>query len=131
VWKTAFLERLNGTFRERLGVLTRPCRHAACRLKAVETGMPQVGCTSNLCVPHHEVSKAKHLGSLSTRVMAAGLTDYPWSIADAQRSQIAPLPWVAPTRSGRPRTSPQAPVHLPRRALLRLREGAFCPSPDS
>lgn len=36
---TAFIERLNGTFRERLASLTRKCRHAASRLHALHTGM--------------------------------------------------------------------------------------------
>src|SRR5205085_10199712 len=39
VLNTAFIERLNGTFRERLASLTRKSRHAARRLQALETGM--------------------------------------------------------------------------------------------
>ncbi len=39
VLNTAFIERLNGTFRERLASLTRKSRHAARRLKALEMGM--------------------------------------------------------------------------------------------
>jgi hypothetical protein len=58
VWNTAFIERINGTFRERLAVLTRKCRHAARRLRALETGMYLVGCTYNWCFAHHELSKA-------------------------------------------------------------------------
>lgn len=129
VWNTAFSERSNGTFRERLGVLTRTCRHAARRLRALETGMDVVGCTSNRCFPHHELSKAKHLGTPSTPAMAAGLTDHPWSIAAVLSSRIAPLPWVLPKRRGRPRTRSLEPVRSPRRALLRMRKGVFCSSP--
>jgi IS1 family transposase len=36
---TAFIERFNGTMRERLATLTRKCRHAARRLEALHTGM--------------------------------------------------------------------------------------------
>ncbi len=36
---TAFIERLNGTMRERLATLSRKCRHAACKVEALETGM--------------------------------------------------------------------------------------------
>jgi hypothetical protein len=36
---TAFIERFNGTMRERLASLTRKCRHAARRLEALSTGM--------------------------------------------------------------------------------------------
>ena len=39
VLNTAFIERLNGTMRERLASLTRKCRHAAHRLWALHTGM--------------------------------------------------------------------------------------------
>jgi transposase-like protein/IS1 family transposase len=57
VLNTAFIERLNGTMRERLATLTRKCRHAARRLRAVETGMYLIGCTYNFCFAHHELSK--------------------------------------------------------------------------
>jgi len=36
---TAFIERFNGTMRERLATLTRKCRHAARRVEALHTGM--------------------------------------------------------------------------------------------
>jgi hypothetical protein len=44
---TAFIERLNATFRERLATLTRRCRHAAQRREALETGMYLIGCVYN------------------------------------------------------------------------------------
>src|SRR5947209_20556866 len=59
VLNTAFIERLNATFRERLASLTRKCRHAAARLHALHTGMYLIGCTYNFCVAHHELSQAK------------------------------------------------------------------------
>ena len=39
VLKTSFIERFNGTMRERLAALTRKCRHASSRLEAFHTGM--------------------------------------------------------------------------------------------
>ena len=39
VLNTAFIERFNGTMRERLASLTRKCRHAARRMAALHTGM--------------------------------------------------------------------------------------------
>ena len=42
VLNTAFIERLNGTIRERLASLTRKCRHAASRLQALHTGVGAV-----------------------------------------------------------------------------------------
>jgi transposase-like protein/IS1 family transposase len=54
VLNTAFIERLNATFRERLASLTRKSRHAASRLQALHTGMYLIGCTSNFCIVHQE-----------------------------------------------------------------------------
>jgi IS1 family transposase len=80
VLNTAFIERLNGTFRERLASLTRKSRHAARRMFALETGMYLIGCSYTFCFPHHELSKITHVGSPCTPAMAAGLTDHIWSI---------------------------------------------------
>src|SRR5947199_5224267 len=73
VLNTAFIERLNATFRQRLASLTRRSRHAARTLKTLETGMYLIGCTYNFCVVHHELSKASHLLVPCTPAMAAGL----------------------------------------------------------
>ncbi len=80
VLNTAFIERLNGTMRERLAALTRKCRHAARRLEALHSGMYLIGCTYNFCWPHHELSKGNHLGHICTPAMASGLTDHLWSL---------------------------------------------------
>jgi len=66
---TAFIERLNGTFRERLASLTRKSRHAASRIRALHSGMYLIGCTYNFCWPHHELSKAKQMGHPCTPAM--------------------------------------------------------------
>lgn len=136
---TAFIERLNGTMRERLASLTRKCRHAAHRLKPLETGMYLIGCTYNLCFPHHELSHARHFGFPCTPAMAAGLTEHIWSIGEVLTYKMAPTPWVAPKRArkiarnepplpkrprGRPRihplpdpTQPKRPRGRPRKAV--------------
>src|SRR5438270_191821 len=140
VFNTAFIERLNGTIRQRLASLTRKCRHAARRLAALESGMWLLGCTYNLCWPHHELSRraAKAQGLrgelLLTPAMASGLTDHLWSIQELLSYRVAPLPWVEPKRRGRPKkratpeASSQAPPSVqPRfRPLLRLRKGVLC-----
>src|SRR5204863_2819719 len=82
VLNTAFIERFNGTMRERLAALTRKCRHAAQRLEGLESGMYLIGCTYNWCFAHHELSSRKHVGSATTPAMAAGLTDHIWSICE-------------------------------------------------
>ena len=73
VLNTAFIERFNGTMRERLASLTRKCRHAAHRIAALSIGMYLIGCTYNWCFPHHELSNSKHFGHPCTPAMASGL----------------------------------------------------------
>lgn len=131
VLNTAFIERLNATFRERLATLTRRCRHAAHRMEALETGMYLIGCMYNFCVVHDELSSSKHFGAPTTPAMAAGLTARRWSVKEVLLFKVAPPAWVEPKRRGRPRLSAPArrpyvsrrPVHL--RPLLRLRKGAL------
>src|SRR2546426_1655426 len=124
VWNTAFIERLNGTMRERLAVLTRKCRHAAHRLEALETGMYLIGCTYNFCFVHHELSHARHVGFPCTPAMAAGLTNHIWSIGEILIYKIAPAPWIEPKRRGRPRKHPFPDPTLPKRSRGRPRKVA-------
>ena len=126
VLNTAFIERLNGTFRERLASLTRKSRHAARRMFALETGMYLIGCSYNFCFPHHELSKTKHFGSPWTPAMAAGLTDHVWSIGELLSYRVAPLPWVEPKRRGRPKQSLEPIKTTCKRPLVRLRKGVLC-----
>ena len=128
VLNTAFIERLNGTFRERLASLTRKSRHAARRLHVLETGMYLIGCSYNFCFPHHELSKTKHVGSPCTPAMAAGLTDHVWSIRELLSYRIAPLPWVSPTKRGRPKKPVESNNSAGIRPLVRLRKGVLCSS---
>jgi transposase-like protein/IS1 family transposase len=126
VLNTAFIERLNGTFRERLATLTRKSRHAAHRLQALETGMYLIGCSYNFCFPHHELSKTKHVGFPCTPAMAAGLTDHIWSLYELLSYRIAPPPWVEPKRRGRPRAQAEPIIPAGKRSLVRLRQGRLC-----
>lgn len=140
VLNTAFIERFNGTMRQRLASLTRKCRHAARRLTALESGMWLLGCTYNLCWPHHELSRREALVQglrgdvLLTPAMASGLTNHVWSVQELLSYRVAPLPWVEPKRRGRPKrlarseaSSQTLPDTRPRpRPLLRLRKGVLC-----
>jgi transposase-like protein/IS1 family transposase len=128
VLNTAFIERLNGTVRQRLASLTRRSRLAAHTLKALETGMYLIGCTYHFCFPHHELSKTKHLGSPCTPAMAARLTDHVWSICELLSYRIAPLPWVAPAKRGRPKKPVESIKSAGIRPLVRLRKGVLCSS---
>jgi transposase-like protein len=132
---TAFIERLNATFRQRLACLTRRCRHAARRVDVLEAGMWLVGCTYNWCWPHHELSRreAKAQGRkgevLITPAMASGLTDHVWSVRELLSQRIPLPPWEAPKQPGRPHKAVQPatrPVHTRSQPLLRLRKGVLC-----
>jgi IS1 family transposase len=126
VLNTAFIERLNGTFRERLASLTRKSRHAAHRLRALETGMYLIGCSYNFCFVHHELSKASQVGSPCTPAMAAGLTDHVWSIFELLSYRSAPPPWVPPKKRGRSK-QPVEPIKMAvLRPRVRLRKGVLC-----
>lgn len=126
VLNTAFIERLNGTMRERLAALTRKCRHAACRLNGLERGMYLIGCTYNFCWAHHELSKPAHIGSACTPAMASGLTNHIWSVHELVTYKVAPAAWMEPKRRGRPRKDqPTKPVKS-QHPRLRLRKGMLC-----
>lgn len=128
VLNTAFIERLNGTFRERLASLTRKSRHAARRLRALETGMYLIGCSYNFCFAHHELSKSMHWGSACTPAMAAGLTDHVWSVCELLGYRIAPPPWTQPSKPGRSSQTAEPIKRARKRPLLRLRKGVLCSS---
>jgi len=109
---TAFIERFNGTVRERLAVLTRKCRHPAHRLQTLETGMYLVGTTYNFCWPHQALGSPRDTGhpersgSACTPAMASGVTGHVWSVLDLMQYRSAPPPWSAPPHRGRPRLHP-------------------------
>lgn len=130
VLNTAFIERLNGTMRERLATLTRKCRHGARHLRPLETGMYLLGSTYNFCWAHQELSKPSHLGFACTPAMAAGLTDHIWSVFELLRYKVAPSPWVEPKRRGRrKKQAEQTAISTKRpslRPLVRLRKGRLC-----
>jgi transposase-like protein len=124
---TSFIERFNGTVRERLACLTRTCRHAAHRLETLEAGMYLIGCTYNFCVAHHELSTSKHLGHPCTPAMAAGLTDHIWSVSELLHYKVAPSAWVEPKRGRRQGKASVSDPALPKRPRGRPR---IHPLPD-
>lgn len=130
VLNTAFIERLNGTMRERLATLTRKCRHGARQVRPLETGMYLIGSTYNFCWAHQELSKPSHWGSACTPAMAAGLTNHLWSVFELLRYKVAPLPWVEPKRRGRRKKQAERTAISTKRPglrpLVRLRKGRLC-----
>ena len=115
VINTAYIERLNATFRAHLAPLARRGRAIARTEAALTAGMWLVGTAYNFCWPHDSLrllapDAALHKWHQRTPAMAAGLADHPWTIGELLRFQI-PLPrWVLPKRRGRP------PKHSPLKA---------------
>jgi hypothetical protein len=111
VINTAYIERLNATFRAHLAPLTRRGRAIARTEAALTAGMWLVGTAYNFCWPHDSLrqlapDRAPCKWLQRTPAMAAGLTDHCWTLDTLLRFQI-PLPrWVPPKRRGRPPTRP-------------------------
>jgi hypothetical protein len=105
---TAFIERLNATFRQRLSPLVRRCRQAAARPDTLHTSLYLLGTVYNFCTPHHALRRPNFdqpdlpRWLLQTPAMAAGITDHVWPIAELLSFRVAPPPFVPPKRRGRP-----------------------------
>jgi transposase-like protein/IS1 family transposase len=128
---TSFIERFNGTIRERFAPLTRKCRYAASQITTVQTGIYLIGCVYNFCSPHYELSKSKTKGGFGfscTPAMASGLTDHVWSVKELLTYKVAPPPLPVPKKKGRPRTKTLKNISVPKKPFVRLRKGALCAS---
>lgn len=99
VLNTAYIERLNGTFRSRLASLGRRTRCAARRAESVERGMYLVGTVYNFCSAHGSLTLAT--GQRQTPAMAAGITDHIWTLDEVLHHQVPPPRWQPPRRRGR------------------------------
>ena len=99
VLNTAYIERLNGTFRSRLAVLGRRTRRSARRPATVAKGMYLVGTLYNFCTLHDSLTSEDGHGQ--TPAMAAGITDHVWTVSELLHYQVPPPPWQPPRRRGR------------------------------
>ena len=106
VINTAFIERLNATFRQRLSSLVRRGRAIARHSHTLEAGMYLVGTVYNFCCEHKSLRIAGLIGGHKwlerTPAMAAGITDHRWSVKELLSFHVAPSPWTPPKRRGRP-----------------------------
>lgn len=102
---TAFIERINGTFRSCLGSLARRTRALARTPASLAAGVYLVGTVYNFCTEHASlrlpglVGGRKWLGR--TPAMAAGLTTHCWSVDELLRYRVPPPRWRPPKRRGR------------------------------
>jgi transposase-like protein len=108
VINTAYIERLNATFRQRLNPLVRRTRTLARRSETLVAGMYIVGCFYNFCDFHHSLREKLWVGSYGYRwvqrtpAIAANLTDHQWTPAELFAFKVPPTRWQPPIRRGRP-----------------------------
>ena len=108
VINTAYIERLNATFRQRLAWLARRTRNLAQQTDTLMAGMFTVGCFYNFCDNHHSLRLKLSVGRRGYRwvqrtpAMATGLTDHRWSFAELFFFKVPPPQWSPPKRRGRP-----------------------------
>ena len=99
VINTAYIERLNATFRERLASLTRRGRALARHTLTLQHGMYLIGTVYNFCTPHTSLA---HAGGKTTPAMASGITDHCWSVQELLSYHVPPPRWTPPKQRGRP-----------------------------
>ena len=99
VINTAYIERLNATFRERLVSLTRRGRALARRTPTLQHGMYLIGTVYNFCTPHASLLPTR---GGTTPAMAAGITDHCWTVQELLAFHVPPSRWTPPTQRGRP-----------------------------
>ena len=106
VINTAYIERLNATFRERLASLTRRGRALARCTPTLQYGMYLIGTVYNFCTPHASLrliaSGAGRQCVQRTPAMAAGITDHCWSVRELLSYHVPPPRWAPPKQRGRP-----------------------------
>jgi transposase-like protein len=116
---TAYIERLNATFRACWAPLARRTRALAQQIPQLTAGMYLVGTVYNFCW-EHESLRVRRVGPgrkwvQRTPAMAAGLTDHCWTLHEVLSYQVPPAPWVAPKRRGRPPKAQSAAASAPTR----------------
>jgi hypothetical protein len=99
VLNTAYIERLNATFRERVALLVRRTRRLGRQPFLLEAAVSLIGCVYNFCSTHASLT-CRSGGA--TPAMLAGLTDRCWSVGELLWYRVPLPPWRAPKRRGRP-----------------------------
>jgi len=108
VINTAFIERLNATFRQRLSVLNRRTHNLARRPNTLHTSMFLLGCVYNFCTFHKSLRLPLYIGERQrkwvqrTPAIATGWTDHRWSMKELLIFKVPLAHWSPPVRRGRP-----------------------------
>jgi len=104
---TAYIERLNATFRARLAPLVRRGRALVQQQATLQVGVYLVGTVYNFCTYHHSLRLALIVPGRGRRwlrrtpAIAAGITDHCWTVAELLWLKV-PKPPRLPKRRGRP-----------------------------
>lgn len=107
VINTAYIERLNATFRQRISHLARRTRHSARESATLTAGMYIVGCFYNFCSPHKSlrvkiwITERQWRWADRTPAIAAGITDHIWTPAELLWFRVPSEPWSPPKQRGR------------------------------
>jgi transposase-like protein len=108
VINTAFIERLNATFRQRLAPLARRSRALAQQENTLSAGMWVLGCVYNFYDFHQSLRLRLSVGEFGhhwvqrTPAIAAGLTDHCWSLEELFAFRLPISRWTPPLQRGRP-----------------------------
>jgi transposase-like protein len=103
---TAYIERLNATFRSRLATLGRRTRSLARLDETLQAGMYLIGCVYNFCTDHKSlrvpgIINGRRKWLPRTPAMAANITDHRWTVKELLLFKV-PLPgWTPPKNRGR------------------------------
>jgi transposase-like protein/IS1 family transposase len=109
VINTAFIERVNATFRQCLSSLARRTRAIARHSERLEAGMYLVGSVYNFCCEHKSLRIEGLIGGHKwlerTPAMAAGITQHRWTVRELLSFHVVPAPWKPIKTRGRPSTA--------------------------
>jgi transposase-like protein/IS1 family transposase len=108
VINTAYVERLNATFRARLFNLVRRSRALARQPLTLHHGLYLIGTVYNFCTDHQSLRLPLYIGRsgrrhwvLRTPAMAAGITNHSWTMQELLMYRVPWPRWTSPMRRGR------------------------------
>jgi transposase-like protein len=113
---TAYIERLNATFRSRITALIRRGRALARQTITLHDAMYLVGTVYNFCTYHQSLRVPLVLPNNRRRwlrrtpAIAAGVTDHLWTVQELLSFRVPPPLWKPPKRRGRPSNAIKALV---------------------
>ena len=102
---TAYIERLNATFRARLAHLVRRSRGLARQTTTLHHGLYLIGTVYNFCTTHQSLRLPGIVGGHKwlprTPAMAAGITDHRWTMLELLSYRVPVPRWTLPKRRRR------------------------------